>query len=147
MRSSELASSTIRTAIETARALTALEYIAEQFELKDIYDINRARRDVVTQLEEQLMTASTILLKNDNELLPLKAGIKVYYESNNASMQDAIVPALGVFAEMVDDMDEADVIIVHAASLNDAYQDIRDDALCTHGLDPRYWLHQRTWYS
>jgi beta-glucosidase len=107
------------------------EYIAEQFELKDIYDINRARRDVVTQLEEQLMTASTILLKNDNELLPLKAGIKVYYESNNASMQDAIVPALGVFAEMVDDMDEADVIIVHAASLNDAYQDIRDDALDT----------------
>ena len=65
------------------------EYIAEQFELKDIYDINRARRDVVTQLEEQLMTASTILLKNDNEFLPLKAGIKVYYESNNASMQDA----------------------------------------------------------
>lgn len=107
------------------------EYIAEQFEINDIYDINRARRDYVTHLEEQMMTKSTILLKNDNNLLPLKQGIKVYYESNNASMQAEMPGALAAFAELVDDMNDADVIIIQTSSLNDAYEDIRDEALET----------------
>lgn len=107
------------------------EYIEEQFEIKDIFDIKRARRDVVNALEERMMTASTILVKNDGNLLPLPQGIKVYFESNNASMQTYTSKALAMFAELVDDMDEADVIIIQASSLNDAYQDIRDEALET----------------
>jgi beta-glucosidase len=107
------------------------EYIAEQFEIKDIYDINRARRSLITHLEERMMTQSTILLKNDHNLLPLPHGIKIYYESNHSAMQQAVPPALSQFAELVDDMEEADVIIIQASALNDAYEDIRDEALET----------------
>ena len=100
---------------ETALNLIgSTEYIAEQYEIKDIYDIKRARRDVVNALEECMMTASTILLKNDNNLLPLSQGTKVYYESNNSTMQELTIPFLGQFAEVVDDMGEADVIVIRS---------------------------------
>lgn len=117
---------------ETALNLIgSTEYIAEQYEIKDIYDIKRARRDVVNALEECMMTASTILLKNDNNLLPLSQGTKVYYESNNSTMQELTIPFLGQFAEVVDDMGEADVIVIQVTSLDDTYRDIRDEALET----------------
>ena len=45
-------------------------------------DINAARRSEVTEMEEELMVKSAILLKNDNNVLPLAEGTKVYVDGS-----------------------------------------------------------------
>ena len=38
-------------------------------------------------MDEELMVKSTVLLKNDNDLLPLGEGINVYVDSNNTEVK------------------------------------------------------------
>lgn len=102
-------------------------YKAEQFELMTNEDINRARRDTITKLEEELMVKSTILLKNDG-VLPLKADAKVYVESNNNVIKPADIAAIGEKAAIVETLAEADVAVVHVTSFDDAYELFLEDA-------------------
>ena len=104
------------------------EYKAEPFELTTTQDIVRARTDEMNAMDEELMVKSTVLLKNDNDLLPLGEGINVYVDSNNTEVKEKDVPAIGEHATIVETMDEADVVIAHVTALDDAAEYIVDDA-------------------
>ena len=71
------------------------EYKAEPFELTTTQAIVRARTDEMNAMDEELMVKSTVLLKNDNDLLPLGEGINVYVDSNNTEVKEKDVPAIG----------------------------------------------------
>ena len=97
-------------------------YQAEQFDLNTIDDIYAARNDRTNELEKRLQTESTVLLKNDNGILPLAEGTKVYVydidedEDAAAEAEDAIAE----FGTVVDDLDKADVVFARI-SYNDDY--------------------------
>ncbi|WP_102413101.1 glycoside hydrolase family 3 N-terminal domain-containing protein [Beduinella massiliensis] len=103
-------------------------YKAEQFELTTVEDIIRARTDYMNELDERLMVKSTVLMKNDGDILPLAKGSKVFVDSNAAETREKDSIAIGAYATVVENMDEADVIVLHMTALDDAYEMIIEDA-------------------
>lgn len=102
-------------------------YQAVQFEILSNEDINRARRSIITELEEEVMVKSTILMKNEG-ILPLSADQRLYVDANNATIKAADIQALSAKATVVGTLAEADVAVIHVTSFNDAYQLLVDDA-------------------
>ncbi|MBR4359500.1 MAG: glycoside hydrolase family 3 protein [Clostridia bacterium] len=84
------------------------------------------RRPEIIALEEELMVKSTIVYKNDG-ILPLTADAKVYVDANGGT-KDAIAAAIAEKAEIVDDIENATVVVYHATSFNDAYEVAIEDA-------------------
>ena len=83
---------------EDALALIGSEaYQEEQFALMDNDDINAARRSEITEMEDQLMVESTILLKNENNILPLSQGTKMYVDATAEDLKTRDTEALGAF--------------------------------------------------
>ena len=70
--------------------------------------INTLRRSEITEMEEELMVKSTIMLKNDGTL-PLAEGAKIYSDSNNSNIKEADAAALAAYGTVVETMEEADV--------------------------------------
>ena len=91
-------------------------------------EIDNYRRPEIIEMEQQLMAESTILLKNDNNILPLAEGTKIYEDSNNESILTAEPEALAAYGEIVDSMEDADVCVFHVTSLDDAYELMIEDA-------------------
>lgn len=113
---------------EEALALIGNEaYQAEQIIPMSSEDINSIRREEITQMEEELMVKSTIMLKNDG-ILPLSAGVKIYSDSNNEAIREADRAALAAYGTVVESMDEADVVIAHVTSFDDNYTYMVEDA-------------------
>ncbi len=102
-------------------------YKAEQFELMSNDDINRARRSEITEMEEELMVKSTILLKNDS-ILPLQKGVKLYVDSNNEGIKTEDKAALAAYATVVESFAEADACVFHITAFDDAYTYMIEDA-------------------
>lgn len=90
-------------------------------------DIDAIRRPEITAMENELMIKSTVLLKNAGAL-PLAEGTKVFAVSNNATIQDADRVALEARGLNSGNIEEADVILIHAVSFNDAYEALVEDA-------------------
>ena len=90
-------------------------------------EIEAYRRPEIKAMEEQLMVESTVLLKNEG-VLPLTEGVKVYVTSNNTNIDAADKAALAEKATVVDDIEEADVVIAHVTAFNDAYDILVEDA-------------------
>ena len=64
--------------VNKALALAAsAEYIAEPWDIVDNDTLMAARNPEVVEMERQLQAESAILIKNDDNLLPLQKGIKV----------------------------------------------------------------------
>lgn len=103
-------------------------YKAEQFEIHSVEDIVRARTDRMNELDERLMVESTVLLKNDGDLLPLSKDAKVYVASNSTNTRDVDAAAIGAHATVVETMEEADVVVIHATAMDDSYEIIVEDA-------------------
>ncbi len=104
------------------------EYQEEQFSVMNNDDINRARRSEVTELEEQLMVESTILLKNDNNILPLAEGTNMYIDGSSDDIKEADKEALAAYGTVVETMEEADVCIFHVTTFDDNYYYMIEDA-------------------
>ena len=114
---------------EDALALIGSEaYQEEQFALMDNDDINAARRSEITEMEDQLMVESTILLKNENNILPLSQGTKMYVDATAEDLKTRDTEALGAFGTVVDTMKEADVCIFHITSFDENYSYMVEDA-------------------
>lgn len=115
---------------EEALALAAsAEYIAEQWEITDIDTLMAARNPEVVELERQLQAESAILVKNEDNLLPLEKGVKVYIDSTASAMTlEGYKKVLPDFATVVEDMAEADVVIADCTQINDAAELIIEDA-------------------
>lgn len=102
-------------------------YKAEQILPMNNEDINNYRRSEITEMEEELMVKSTILLKND-DMLPLAQGTKLYVDSNNATIKEADTTALAAYGTVVETMEEADAVIIHVTAFDDAYEYMVEDA-------------------
>lgn len=103
------------------------EYKAQAFDMTTIEDVYRARTAEMNAMEIQLQTESTVLLKNDN-LLPLKAEQKVYVAGTSKDTVAMDKEAIAAYATVVDNMEDADVIIAHVTAMDDATELLFEDA-------------------
>ena len=92
-------------------------------------DLRAARNPVEVELTERLQAKSAVLVKNDNNLLPLKAEYKVYIDGSGAAALEGYKKYLaerGV--TVVEDVEEADVAIGDFGQMNDAAELFIEDA-------------------
>ena len=112
-----------------ALALSANEaYIAEKWEITDNESLAAARPAELVEMERELMAKSTVLVKNDDNLLPLEKGVKVYVTSSSATTTDGYKKYIANYATVVDTMEEADVVVGDFTSINDVAELAIDDA-------------------
>lgn len=104
------------------------EYKAGKFELLTIDDVYRARTDAMNEMEIRLQTESTVLLKN-NDILPLSKDAKVYVDGTSKDTVAMDKAAIGAYAAVVEDIEEADVAVVHVTAMDDATEMFIEDAL------------------
>ena len=131
---------------DEALALSASpEYIAEPWEITDTETLMAARNQEVVEMERQLQAESAVLVKNDDNLLPLSEGLNLYIGSTAAeSTLAALKEAFGAYATVVDDMEQADVVIADCTQMNDAAELTIEDAkyyektlvIVTNNIDP-----------
>ena len=116
--------------VNKALALAASqEYVDNPWEITDTDTLMAARNPEVVALERQLQAESAILVKNDNNLLPLEKGIKVYIGSTASTITlEGYKSVLPDFATVVDTVEEADVVIADCTQINDAAEMMIEDA-------------------
>ncbi len=115
--------------VEAAVALTAsAEWAANPTEIHSNEDLRAARNPYEVELTEKLQAKSAVLVKNDNNLLPLQKGIKVYVESGNADRSAGYSKYIANYATVVGTMEEADVVIGDFSSIDDVAELFIEDA-------------------
>ena len=116
--------------LEEALELCASEeYKAEAFELLTIDDIYRARTDKMNELDIRLQTESTVLLKNENNILPLAKDAKVCVVGTSKDTLAMDIEAIGAYAAVVDEIEDADVVVAHVTAMDDATEMFIEDAI------------------
>ena len=116
--------------VDAAVALTAsAEWAANQTPITNDEELRAARNPYEVELTERLQAESAVLVKNDNNLLPLSKNAKVYLEASSAAAEEGYKK---YFAEkgatIVDDMEEADVVVGDFGTINDATELFIEDA-------------------
>ena len=91
-------------------------------------DLRAARNPYEVELTEKLQAKSAVLVKNDNNLLPLAQGVKVYLDSNSADRKAGYAKYIANFATVVENIEDADVVIGDFSTINDAAELLVDDA-------------------
>ncbi|MCF0228458.1 MAG: glycoside hydrolase family 3 protein [Parasporobacterium sp.] len=115
--------------VQNALAVCASEeWAANPTPITNDEELRAARNPEEVALTEQLQAESAVLIKNDNNLLPLAQGIKVYVEASDSSAQEGYIRYISNYAEVVDDMEAADVCIGDFGTINDACELFIDDA-------------------
>ena len=117
---------------DAAKALAiaaSAEYIASPWEITDNDTLMAARNPEVVALERQLQAESAILVKNDDSLLPLQKNVKVYIGSTAAAITlEGYKKVLPEYAQLVESIEEADVVVADCTQINDAAELMIDDA-------------------
>ena len=115
---------------EYALSLAAsAEFIASPWDVVDTDTLMAARNPEVVAMERQLQAESAILFKNDDNLLPLEKGIKVYIGSTASAITlEGYKKVLPDYCELVEEIEEADVVIADCTQNNDAAEMIIEDA-------------------
>ena len=113
---------------EALAVVASAEYQAEQWPILTNEDLRAARTAEEVELAEQLQAKSAVLMKNEGGILPLKEGVKIYIEASNASTLDHYKQYIAEKAEIVDEMEDADVVIGYFSSINDAAELFIEDA-------------------
>ncbi len=105
--------------VDAAEALCcSQEYLDAPWEITNNKDLERARNQEVVALEHRLAAESAVLLKNDDNILPLKAGVKAYITGDNVIACDLGKEAFAECGGIVaDTIDEAEVIIIRCSTL------------------------------
>ena len=104
------------------------EYAADMWTIEDNATLEAARNPEIVALEKQLMAKSTTLIKNDGNFLPLSAGMKVYVTGSSDATAEKDRAAIAEYAETVDDLDDADVVVARITAIDDAAELIVEDA-------------------
>ena len=123
------------------------EYIAQPWQIVTNEDLRAARNPEVVAMEDALMAASAVLIKNEDNTLPLAGGTKVYYKSNNGNNVAFYSPALSEKLVLTDNIEEADIVLADLTFVDDAAELIMDDAaeygkpvvIVSNGADPDTW--------
>ena len=116
--------------VDEALALCAsAEYIADPWEITDTETLMAARNQEVVALERQLQAESAILIKNDDDLLPLEKGTKVYIGSTASAITlEGYQKVLPDYCELVENIEDADVVVADCTQINDAAELMIEDA-------------------
>ena len=105
------------------------EWAANPTPITNDEELRAARNPYEVELTEKLQAKSAVLVKNDNNLLPLAKDAKIYLD---ASSKDAKEAYAKYFTEkgatLVDDMEDADVVVGDFGSINDATELFIEDA-------------------
>lgn len=104
------------------------EYIAAPWEIVDNETLASARNQELVTLERKLEAESAVLLKNDDNLLPLSADKKVYIDSTRGASVAEYKKYIAAFATIAETMEEADVVIADITIVNDAAELLIEDA-------------------
>ena len=108
--------------------VASAEYIAEPWDIDSNESLDRARNPETVELDHQLQAKSTVLVKNDDNLLPLSKDVKVYVTGNVEKTAAMDAKAFAEYAEVVDDPELADVIVARVTAIDDNAQLIFEDA-------------------
>ncbi len=132
-----------------ALALSASDaFIAEKWAITDNETLADARNPEQVALERELQAKSAVLVKNDENLLPLQKGINVYIDSTSTAENLASYKKyIAGFATVVEEMEQADVVVADCTQFNDAAELMVEDAqdagkklvLIANCTDPDTW--------
>lgn len=116
--------------VDEAVALTAsAEWAANPTEVTNDEELRAARNQDEVALTEQLQAESAVLVKNDNNVLPLSTDSKVYIESSSATAEEGYIKYIQEKgATVVETMEEADICIGDYGSVSDATELFIEDA-------------------
>ena len=106
----------------------SVEWAANPTEIKTIEDLRAARNPYEVELTEKLQAKSAVLVKNDGNILPLQQGVKVYLDSSSTDRKVAYSKYIANYATVVENIEDADVVIGDFSSINDAAELTIDDA-------------------
>ncbi len=116
--------------VDAAVALCASEeWAANPTEITNDEELRAARNPYEVELTERLQAESAVLVKNDNNLLPLSKDAKVYVDGSNSTAKEGYIKymtEMGV--TVVESMEEADVVVGDYGTINDATELFIDDA-------------------
>lgn len=104
------------------------EWIANPTEITTNEELRAARNPEEVELTERLMAESAVLVKNDDNLLPLEKGIKVYVDASSGTNKEGYIQYISEYATVVETMEEADVVIGDYGEINDAAELFIEDA-------------------
>lgn len=124
------------------------EYIDSPWEITNNEELDRARNPEVVELDHQLQTESTVLIKNDGNLLPLADGTNVYVTGDVETTIPLDQEALGEYGSVSDSMEEADVVIIRCSSVTEEIEQIVQNAndsgkqiiFAADTLEPTSWM-------
>lgn len=105
------------------------EWAANPTEITNDEELRAARNPYEVELTERLQAESAVLVKNDDNLLPLSKDAKVYVDGSNATAKEGYIKymtEMGV--TVVESMEEADVVVGDYGTINDATELFIDDA-------------------
>lgn len=101
---------------QTALVVAAsTEYTASPWEISDTATLSAARNPRTLALDHALQAAATVLLKNDNGILPLEDGANVFVMGLSDEIIAREAAALAEYANIVDDSADADVVVVRVS--------------------------------
>lgn len=105
------------------------EWAANPTAITNDEELRAARNPYEVELTERLQAESAVLVKNDDNLLPLSKDAKIYIDGSNSAAKEGYkkyMTELGV--TLVDNMEDADVVVGDYASINDATELFIEDA-------------------
>ncbi len=114
---------------EAVAICASAEWAANPTEITNDEELRAARNPEEVELTERLMAESAVLVKNDNNLLPLTTDKKVYVDASNATAKEGYkkyMAEMGV--TVVETMEEADVVVGDYGSISDATELFIEDA-------------------
>ena len=105
------------------------EWAANPTAITNDEELRAARNPYEVELTERLQAKSAVLVKNDDNLLPLSKDAKIYIDGSNSTAKEGYkkyMAELGV--TVVDQMEDADIVVGDYASINDATELFIEDA-------------------
>lgn len=123
----------------------------EAYELRNTITSNEELRAVRNlydvALGEAMQAASAVLVKNDNSLLPLKQGVKVYVTASSEDLAKQYARYIANYGTVVETMEEADVVVGDFSRIDDIAEVFVEDAqlagkpvvMTLNCLDPNEW--------
>ena len=113
---------------DAVKICASAEWAANPTDITSDEELRAARNPEEVALTEKLQAESAVLVKNNNNLLPLTQGIKVYVTASNTAAMDGYKKYIANYATVVETMEEADIVIGDFGKVNDAAEQFIDDA-------------------
>lgn len=110
------------------KLVASAEYIANPWVIDSNASLDAARNPETVALDHELQASSAVLVKNEGNILPLKADQKVYVFGNIANIAKMDAEAVAKYATVVDDVEEADVIVARLSAIDDSAELVVEDA-------------------